>query len=282
MQADVQAAMPETKVIVSRPLIIDLSIVMQRILAPLGSAILTVDELKAISETYTAKSPETRQAEMLNYLANAFGSVAWSFKNLSLSTVNQLVDVVNQASSLDWGQIGAGIKAGTNEQKIDLSPLWYMDNTATDRQYGVCPLPLYEFTESDWDLMLDPRRTEDLTERLRELGVLQFFYPPPDQLALALIDNGVTDRREVLRAVRAAPQLGHPLAGPELLTELPPLAELANALKDAGYIVEAEYELEIAAPNGAVTRGKVKIRPREALIARILRGLNINLHLHTG
>jgi hypothetical protein len=280
MQADVQAIMPDTKVLVARPVIIDLAIVMRRLLAPLGSSTPTMDHLKVISEQYNSKTPEIRQKEMIGFLSESFAPVAQGLKNLSLSTINQIVDVINQASSIDWTDVGDRIKLGTNEKTLDVSPLWNLDNTATDRKYGVCALPLYEFGESDWDLMLDPRRVDDLSDRLRELGVMQFFYPPPDQLALALIDNGVPDEREVIRAINGAPRLGHPLVGPELLTEVPPIADLANALKAEGYVVEAEFELEIASPNGTTTRGIVKVRPREALVARIIRAMNINIHFH--
>ena len=48
---------------------------------------------------------------------------------------------------------------------------------AVDRQNGIRPLPLYELTESDWELFLSGRRIDDVEERLKGLRNFPILFP---------------------------------------------------------------------------------------------------------
>ena len=274
MQADVQAAMPETRVLVVRPVIFDFGILIRRIIGSEDGAKFSAARLKEITERHNALPEGERQAALLKYLSDAFSPVSKSWGNAAVPTLKQLGELVSQIVTLDWKSIGEEIQAGSAAGEVlDLTPLWKLDSMELDRRWGICPIPLFEFTQADWDILMDPRRTEDLQERLRDLGIEQFFFPPPDQLALALIDEGSSTPDQVIQVVEQAREFGHPLARPELVGNLGKLGDVIDALKERGLVVEGELALEVSFPDGSLVRSKVKYRPREGLIFKLLRAV---------
>ena len=154
-----------------------------------------------------------------------------------------------------------------------------MDGIALDRQYGVCPVLLYEFTENDWQLLSAGKRTDELAHRLKELGIFQYFFPPPDQLALGLVDRSTPKIETISSAIDLAPKLGHPLGEPELTEGPNSVPALIDELLSKGLLVEGELGLEIT-PTGSSTRATVKFRPREGFVSKLLQRFNVKVSLN--
>ncbi len=145
---------------------------------------------------------------------------------------------------------------------------------AVDRQNGICPLPLYELTESDWELFLSGRRIDDVEERLKGLGIFQYFFPPPDQIALGFADRNSAPIRTIASAIELAPAMGHPLAESELVHGLVDPLGIVEQLVDQGLLVEGEIGYEVT-EDGTRQRTTVRFRPREGLISKILQRFNV-------
>lgn len=275
IQVDVQATLPEIRVLVARPTIIDLGVLARRILSPLGSprvpAALVFDWL----HENQALPEDERQERMRALWGDAFAPIARTWKNIEIPTFSQIMDVVNQASYLDWHSIGEELRTDSTDREIDLTSLFNIDNTAIDRRFGVCPLPLYEFSDEDWELFLNGAKVDAVRDRLVELNILQYFFPSPDQLALGLIDQGLKSERAVVGAVESAPDLGHPLSATELV-KLSQITDVVKELKEIGYVVEGELGYEVS-DKGTSIRTAMKLRPREGVVSKVLSRFSLSI-----
>lgn len=272
MQVDLQATMPTSKVIVVRPVAVDMPAVARRIVEVLGTAQL---DLKAMSSRLSEAQQEPASAIGIS-LASVIEPIAASFKHLNLPPLNQVLAAVQQAALLDWGSIGEMAKDKPENVIIPLAGLLTVDTMAIDRAHGICPVPLYEFSEDDWDLFM-AGRDEGARERLRELDILQYFFPPPDQIAIGLVERRGSSVGTIGEALMLAPELGHPLGRPEL-TQVAKLSEVVDQLQGMGLLVEGEMGLELS-KSGEMTRATIKFRPRESFISKLVQRLSVNLSL---
>ncbi len=151
-----------------------------------------------------------------------------------------------------------------------------IDNLAIDRQHGVCPLPLYEFKEADWELMASGGRIEDVQERLKQLDIYQYFFPSPDQIVLGSVEHGITQRNEIVTTVKKAPELGHPLGDSELVPNMTNIPDIIEALADRGYVAEGEHALTVTA-KGTTARSSIKFRPRESLLVKLFNRFSVKV-----
>lgn len=277
MQLDVQSCMPDSRVIVARPVTLDIGALTRQIFAGAEPRVQKV-ALNRFSERLQALPQEARQAAINDYINKIGDPAIRGWKNASLPAINQLMDVISQLVYVDWGRIISDIKTDSVAEEIDLSSLYNIDMTAVDRKHGVCPLPLFEFREADWELMLSNNSScvDELRGRLRQLDILQYFFPAPDQIALGLIDQGLKTQGAVMRALSRADELGHPLSSPELVPDLTRFTEAVDALKDSGHVVDGEYGLEVT-PDGATVRASVRVRPKEGFVSKLLNRMNITL-----
>ena len=147
-----------------------------------------------------------------------------------------------------------------------------------DRRLGVCPIPLYDFSEADYELLLSGKDIDELQARLKALGIYQYFFPAPDQLLLGLADNRVTEDGSLVLAAEEAPTHGHLLGAPELFQDNATLLETLEELKGAGYVADAEFGVEIT-DKGRAVRQNIKIRPRESLISKIAKIISVKLDI---
>jgi hypothetical protein len=154
-----------------------------------------------------------------------------------------------------------------------------IDNTAIDRQHGVCPVPLYEFSSDDWELFLRGDRVDEIRQRLCELGIYQYFFPAPDQVAIGVADKGLTVRDDIIRAINECQALGHPLGESELVPAVTSIPDLLEVLNEMGYIAEGEHGIEVS-PTGQTARMVLKYRPREGLISKLINRLTVNANVN--
>jgi hypothetical protein len=123
------------------------------------------------------------------------------------------------------------------------------------------------------------RRGNDLEAvraRLKALGIHQYFYPPRDQLALGLIDQGLRAGSEIAMIGETAPVLGHPFGESELVDRSSDFVGTLAALKEAGYVAEGELGIEIA-ESGRTVRSTIKVRPRESLVTKLLNRVSVSI-----
>lgn len=275
MQGDVQATMPDVSVLVARPVVVDLGIIARKIFRTVEGARINIDEFKTKWERVQKFGQPQSQRYVNRLLKKAIAPAALAFKHVTLPTIIQIVDVIQQAAYLDWNQVLESIKTGPS---ISFEKLLEIDNTAVDRQHGVCPIPLYEFSESDWGLFFEGNHIEDIQNRLRELNIYQYFFPAPDHLALGLADNGMKAGSDIIRAVNEAAELGHPLGDSEIVPTITAVPEILEALKDIGYIAEGEHGIEVS-PDGQTSRMTIKYRPREGLVAKLINRIAVNANV---
>jgi hypothetical protein len=273
MQTDVQATLPGAHVIVARPVIFDLSEIARRVVEKAGD--LNIQALQALF-----KEPQESINEALETkIGPAIMPLFETASKVRLPVSVQVMDIVEQVTNLDW--TSSFLVAPTLEGFLGtLFSTTTLDSAAADRRLGICPIPLYEFSEADYELLLLGKSIDEVQARLKALDIYQYFFPAPDQLLLGLADNNVTKDGSLVLAAEEAPTHGHPLGTPELFRDKATLLETLEELKGAGYVADAEIGLEIT-EKGRAVRQNIKIRPRESLISKISKVLSVKINFST-
>jgi hypothetical protein len=274
MQVDVQATLPDTHVLVARPVVFDLGVLARRIFPTGAAAEINFKELQQKLERIEKLGEKRKQKYYQKQLERGLHSAVRALSHVPLPALSQIVDVLQQLACLDWKQFFES--ASEDDPRISFAPLRDIDNMAVDRQHGICPVPLYEFQDRDWELFNTGSRVDDARERLKELGVYQYFFPPADQLALGAVDRGVINRRDIISAVESAPALGHPPGELELVDRVSDVPELLEQLEARKYVAEGEFGYEVT-PAGRTERVTVRFRPREGALVKLLNRLSVNI-----
>lgn len=276
MQTDVQATLPDVHVLVARPVIFDLSEIARRVAKQ--------TDIHALATLLTQMS--TKQKKRAQQSANDLFSAKLgpaikplfdTATKVRLPFSVQVLDIVEQIANVDW--TSTFLKTPTTETFLStLLSMTAIDSAAADRRLGVCPIPLYDFSEADYELLLSGKDIDELQARLKALGIYQYFFPAPDQLLLGLADNRVTEDGSLVLAAEEAPTHGHLLGAPELFQDNATLLETLEELKGAGYVADAEFGVEIT-DKGRAVRQNIKIRPRESLISKIAKIISVKLDI---
>jgi hypothetical protein len=276
-QADIQAAAPSTKIVMARPIAINLNSLALSVIGQLGAARLPISRLAAL-----ANPNEKTQAEELlkSLLSDTIEEMSRPFKYVALNTLSFVKELVQQFSLVKL----EGFQNAENPQLPDLKlaptvileQLVSFDPVAIDRFCGVCAIPLYELEDDDFNAFA--KGDEDRARTcLASHHVLQYFFPPADQIALAVADRSLVSTADSLyEYVKTAPEIGHPLAPNELVDPHAQITELVDALRDRGLLVEGTGAIEVS-PAGQVVRAEVKFRPREGLMEKLSRVISIKV-----
>jgi hypothetical protein len=257
MRVDVQAAFADARGLVARPIAFDIAAFARQMVQKFGLVNFPLKVLTEAVKEIMSLSP-----------------LGFTFQKITLPIVNQILAAIQELALLDWQAIAESYKQSPASPIIPLTNLLTRDSMAVDRQHGICPLPLYEFTEKDWELFLSGRRIDDIEERLKALGIFQYFFPPPDQIALGFADGNSAPIGTIASAIELAPAMGHPLAAPELVNGGVDPVGIVEQLVDQGLLVEGEIGYEVT-EEGNRQRATVRFRPREGLISKILQRLNV-------
>lgn len=185
-------------------------------------------------------------------------------------------DLISQLShlSVEMPTTDAGL-AGVLP-KLHLGSLAALDPAGNDRTLGNCFIPLYDFTDSDAEVLHRGQDVEAVRYVLRQKGILQYFYPAPDQLILGFLDRGLDRSTSLIELVNTAPAIGHPLGQSEMVPPETRLSHIVEALMERKLIVEGEIGLELSG-QGQATRGTVRFRPREGIFEKIARILSVKV-----
>jgi hypothetical protein len=270
MQTDVQATLPDAKVLVARPVIFDLSEIARRVVATSDIQSLTT-LLKQLGTNGQQKNEELNRT-----IGPAIKPLFDAAARVRLPFAVQVMDIVEQITNMDWQST---LQAPSLETFLStVLSMTTIDSAAADRQLGICPIPLYDFSEADYELLLSGKDIDELRARLKALGIYQYFFPAPDQLLLGLADKQVTKDGSLVLAAEQAPPHGHPLGDPELLKDPRNLLETLEELKGIGYVADAEFGLEIT-EKGRSVRQTINVRPREGLINKISKIVSVKVNI---
>jgi len=168
-------------------------------------------------------------------------------------------------------------RSPSKESNDLLNRLREHDPLAEDLKYGICPLPLYEFSEEEIGVVSSAKDIHAMQEVLRQRDILQYFFPSPDHLALGLIEHGLSIKGGLLTELRKVPREGHPYGKSEI-THSRTLLKTIDELQERGYIAEGESELKVS-DKGITIREKMKYRPKEGLISKIINRFNVKIDL---
>jgi hypothetical protein len=275
MQTDVQATLPDASVLVARPVIFDLSEIARRVLATSNIQSLTT-LLKQLGTKRKTRAQQKNEQLLNTTIGPAIKPLFDTATKVRLPFAVQVMDIVEQIANMDWRST---LQAPSLETFLStVLSMTTVDSAAADRRLGICPIPLYDFSEADYELLLSGKDIDELRARLKALGIYQYFFPAPDQLLLGLADRQVTKDGSLVLAAEEAPPHGHPLGDPELLKDPTNLRETLEELKGIGYVADAEFGVEIT-EKGRAVRQTIKVRPREGLINKISKILSVKVNV---
>jgi len=269
VQTDLQAADTSIHVVSARPIIVDIATVARTIQRDLGKSVITRSEWIELKEKRAELDPPGEALEDFVDLLDRNGFLLGVMGQVALATGEAAERIVDA---------GGPIPNVLTDDVFDLSHFTTVDILAADREFGICPIPLCSFSEHDLDLLKDENRVDDVRDLLIRTDVFQYFFPPPDQVALGMIDRARSDRQTLLARLETVPSLGHPFGATELLQSPQSLPDLIDALQERRFIVEGETCLELA-PDGTTVRSTVRFKPREGLVSKLINRLSINVSL---
>ena len=143
-----------------------------------------------------------------------------------------------------------------------------------DQMLGLCFVP---GPGTSPDAHIFGNNPRDARIALAQQNILQYFFPAPDHLALALIERWrfATIPQAMDQLVRA-PDLGHPFGPPEIVEEYGTFTEMIVDLQERGLLEVSAHGLEITEA-GRALREQLRDRPREALADKLLNRLSASL-----
>jgi hypothetical protein len=270
-QVDVQAALENTQVLVARPIALNFTSLAKIVVDMLGKETITSDDITGLSGKPGQFSDALKQV-----LGPSLAPLDF-ISNIPLNTLAQWMNSIQQLAYCNF--TFEDTEDPTKKRfKIDLRKLAELDPVEHDSQFGICPVPLYSLTADEVELLNGSPNLDDVREVLRQRHVLQYCFPPPDQLALGLIERGSTSPSSVLDQLTLAPSIGHPQGEMELIAQGTKLLEVIDALQDRRLVVEGEIGLEIS-PSGRQIRTLLKFKPREGLISKIISRFSVSVDL---
>ncbi|MDO5658616.1 MAG: hypothetical protein Q4G36_09885 [Paracoccus sp. (in: a-proteobacteria)] len=272
MRMDVQASIPDLRVLVARPLSIDLPHIVRQNFCGADGHLQVGKVIGFVNALTLAQSHKDRISERLDSLVKSA-----QLANLSLKT--QLQGIIEQFSIARFSELpteecnsllDTGLTMLRNFSKAD--------NLRSDRESGICPIPTYEFTETDWELLLSGTLIDDVKERLRLMDVYQYFYPSKDALVLGLVDSGLQSVDAINGGINQAQADGHIMTSNTILDSAADVHDIVNELRRSGLIAEGEMEWEVT-EDGKKIRNSVKFRPSEGLISRIAKVFSLRIDI---
>lgn len=276
MQSDLQATFPDQRVLVARPIAADVGHIVRTVLGNLGVTSFTVGDLKRI----TAASRDQLSPVLERYLGSIPDQLTRGFSVARLNLMSQAVSILQQLSTFGLQNIAGIVKDVTtiDDLTIDLTGLLQYDSAVNDRQFGICPIPLYGFSEEEAVILTSKKNFLDARDILASKGIAQYFFPPRDQLVLGGVDRGIARMDALERMLEIAQRSGHLITGNEIVgtAKATPgsLREMLDALIELKMLRQIEYDVEID-EKGRLERIKIKLAPREGVVSKAINLLRL-------
>jgi len=275
-QADLQAAMQDVKVIVARPVVIDLAAVGKSIAEQSGRPAFTSSDLMRIQQVEEAGSEEL-QATLNDQLTQMFGPLILQIVTAravgSINLLQGLAQFMDQMSKMNW-QLPSD---DPDAVVADFSKLLTTPTLQSDSELGVCGIPLYEFDPDELEAIHSGTDRNQIEGILRRHDILQYFYPAPDQTVLGLVDRGQGSLGTMEEVARVAPEIGHPYGSSEIVSA-EQLPALIDELRQRKLLVEGELGYELT-ESGKQQRAIVRFKPREGIISKVVNRISVKINL---
>lgn len=267
VQYDIQAAIQGYQVITIRPAAVSMSKFAQALKVLRGSP--QLDD----------KTMELLGKDGLTPMVQAgLGPLKSIHEKINLKMLPQMLDLIQQLAQIKFESSDFKDSSGKAKFSFDLTRLVDFDPIAHDREWGVCPVALYDFTETDIETISSGKSADEIIHLLSKHGIYQFFFPSPDHIALGLFDRGIEDPRIIEKEIQTAPTLGHPLGAMEIVDKQTSPLQVIDALRERKLIVEGEVGLELS-EDGKKMRYSVKFRPREGIISKLINQFSLRIDL---
>jgi len=266
VQADIQLANPEMKVIVVRPVPVSIP-------SAYNAALRSGEDFKCVGDNVQEMWKHAVSVSPLDLVS------AWEDAEHPRVAVT-MVTALLESDSFDIQTDSKPQKIRTPSKSMKfLERIALQNPTQGDRDLGICPMPLYEFPVKDLSRLRDTEDVEHAKKVLIEQNSLQFFFPAPDMVALGLVDrmNPATTQM-LIRSVRSVAGLGHPLGPAEIVRDHGSIGKIIDELQTRKLIVEGEVGLELSI-EGHTVRQKVKFKPRESIISKLINRVSIRINL---
>src|ERR1039458_5342513 len=108
--------------------------------------------------------------------------------------------LVQQLALVQFDLCDSQTYPGTKTASLDLGALTALDALERDNHFGICPIPLYDFAESEIEVLNSGANLDAVREVLKSHSLLQYFFPAPDLLALG---QKVRRGKEILKKTMA-------------------------------------------------------------------------------
>jgi hypothetical protein len=276
-QADIQAAVGDYGVIVARPMIVSAGHAVSAITQSADTQRLSMRALELFPGPDLTQGSLDRERFQASFQTH-FSGVAdlidrWTRNSSSVGGppfLQVLKQVIDQISLMR-------VEYLEDDVVIDFSRAIESSPELMDAQLGICGFPLYAMTDADLDAFLDPCELDVAQDVLQRHGVMQFFFPAPDQLLLGAIDRGAPISSPEQPALMAR-GLGHPPGKMELVPTDTSLPHLLDALRERKLVVSGEVSVELS-DEGRRERTTVKFTPRESVLSKIINRISLNIDL---
>jgi hypothetical protein len=276
-QADIQSAVADYRIIVARPMIVSAGQVGAAIAESVGTQMLSMRSLGMLSNFDLTQGVVDRKQFQTVFQSHFLGAFELIDKWMQTSSsvggppfLQILKQIIDQASLIQ-------VQDEDDDVKIDFSKAIASSPGILDTQLGVCGFPLYAMTEIDLDAFLAGADLDEAKNVLRRYGVMQFFFPAPDQLLLGAIDRGAPVASPDQPALMAS-RLGHPPGTMELVAADTKVTDLIDALSERKLLVSGEVSVELS-DEGLRERATVKFTPRESIISKIVNRISVSIDL---
>lgn len=269
-QADLQAGFGSVRVLLARPVILNLSQMAASLHDLAGRSKVSIADLGAMpKDADLVREAMLPIIEPLMKLGSRWMQTAQGVGGIGLAA--GIVQLLDQLKGIRIGDVGAGLE-------VDFSDLIGGSGIRTDQELGICPVPLYDFSGEELEVVNMGLSSDDVVRVLRTREIYQFFFPPADQLALGLVDRSTAVPSMLLEAIQSAPELGHPFGQNEIVSATEKLTDIIDALMDRKLLVQGEMNLKVTS-DGAAARARVQFTPRESVVSKILNRINVNLDI---
>lgn len=265
LRGDVQET-TDLRVLVARPLAIDLAHVVRKTFFTVGGGL----NLQLFTELQIAMIDKEKGSDKVQEIfSDAMKGVFLSAKRSAIPLRAHIFGAIEQIYAFEWKKITRPDPENLQQLVLDvLTQLSSVDSLKADREQGICPIPTYELTEKDWELFGTGKDIEHVQERLKAIDVFQYFYPPADNLALGLVDRGVSSVNDLEESFGLTTKYGHKVSPNTLIPNKEDLRDLIEELRSKGYIMDSQFEIELA-EEGRSFRRKISVRPSEGLMSKI-------------
>lgn len=275
MRIDIQSTMPDTRVLVARPVPLDIAHIARKLFTT-AAGFIDFQKIIEFKNDIVEKPQESINGKYGSILVPLINSIT----STPVPPMSFAIQLIQQSSLLNWEKLIKGDADASIKLQNAVVDILSMDNMAADIQHGICPIPTYEFQDSDWDLFGEAGDRDAAVNRLKELKVHQYFFPPADTLAMGVMDHGLSSSQQVASATTLAEAEGHRVTKSDLVPDATTVPEVLEELKSKGYVAEGEFSYELTEA-GESLRKSIKVRPAEGLISKLISKLNFNVDVST-